>query len=219
MILVAKFLYYIFLIKILTEGTSLFPSSSLSIQEGNGFITYLDTSDEFGQLQNCSVFVSEVLFDLYQLEKETHVYITGRFENLQRFSKSECGIRVRNVSSESAGDWIITATDKAGRIEHSVLKLTVSKPLVFEDVLNVSVTPGQSKRVDCPAGSATTTRRCRMIDIFGYSVESCSRMITWRQSERHFTCRSLVWGAMTETVNVINVYRKGNSQFLPCLIN
>lgn len=211
MILVAKFLFYIFLIKILTEGTNLFPSSTLSIKERNGFITYLNTSKEFGELKNCTVLVSEVLFDLYQLENETHIYKTERFEKLQRFSKTECGIRVHNISIESAGDWTITATDKEGKIETGVLNLSILHAVDFPNVTNVSVIPGQSTRVTCPAESASSTRRCRMIDIFGYSVESCTRLISWRQSERHFTCRSLVWGGMTETVNVINVFREGNS--------
>lgn len=209
MILVAKFLFYIFLIKILTEGTNLFPLSSLSIKERNGFITYLNTSEEFGELKNCTVLVSEVLFDLYQLEKDTHIYVTERFEKLQRFSKTECGIRVHNISVESAGDWTITATDIEGKIETNVLSLTVIKSTDFPNSTNVSVIPGETTRVECPAATATSTRRCRMIDIFGYSVESCLRVISWRQSERHFTCRSLAWGQMTETVNVINVFREG----------
>lgn len=211
MILVAKFLFYIFLIKILTEGTNLFPLSTLSIKERNGFITYLNTSKEFGELKNCTVLVSEVLFDLYQLEKESHIYLTERFEKLQRFSKTECGIRVQNISRESAGDWIITATDKEGKIETGDLNLSVLSSVDFSNEKNVYVTPGQSTNVNCPASSAASTRRCRMIDIFGYSVESCSRLISWRQSERHFTCRSLVWGEMTETVNVINVFRQGEN--------
>lgn len=212
MIFVAKFLFYIFLIKILTEGTqNLCPASSLQIVEKNGFITYMNTSEEFGKLQNCTVLVNEVLFDLYQLEKDNHIYITGRYEKLQRFSRTECGIRVQNVSMESGGSWIISATDTLGKIEQSVFTLTVTKLEVLPTIKNVSLAPGQSQFVSCPALSAiTTARRCRMIDIFGYSVESCTRSISWRQSERHFTCRSLVWGSMTETVNVINVYRKGN---------
>lgn len=210
MILVAKFLFHIFLIKVFTAGTNLYPLSSLSIVEKNGFLTYLNTSEEFGKLQNCTVLVSDVLFDLYQSETETHIYLTERFEKLQRFSQTECGIRVQNVSIESAGEWIITASDTLGRIEKNVLKLTVLKSDVIPTVTNVSVTPGQTQLVACPALSALTTpRRCRMIDIFGYSVESCTRTISWRQSERHFTCRSLVWGSMVETVNVINVYRQG----------
>lgn len=210
MILFAKFLIYIFLINKLTEGTNLFPLSSISITERNGFITYLNTSEEFGELKNCTVLVREVLFDLYQLEETNHIYKTERFEILQRFSKTQCGIRVQNVSLESAGDWTITATDKDGRNETSALHLTVLKSVDFPNITNISVVPGQSQRVDCPAVSASTTRRCRMIDIFGYSVESCTRVISWRQSERHFTCRSLTWGEMTEKVNVINVFRAGN---------
>lgn len=213
MILVAKILFYIFLIKI-TQGTNLFPLSSISITERNGFITYLNTSKEFGELKNCTVLVSEVLFDLYQLEETNHSYLTERFEKLQRFSRTQCGIRVQNVSLESAGDWTITATDKEGRNETSSLRLTVLPSVDFPNVTNISVVPGQSQRVDCPAVSHSTTRRCRMIDIFGYSVESCTRVISWRQSERHFTCRSSTWGEMTEKVNVINVFRAGNYESL-----
>ncbi|XP_062565006.1 uncharacterized protein LOC134227490 isoform X2 [Armigeres subalbatus] len=184
----------------LVRSASIFPTNSLSILEGAGFLAYLipDQAGDPVQWMHCSVSVGG---NSYSLDSDQIHVVEGQTK-VQRFNVTLCGIRVQNIH-KSLSSWTLTALDSESKSVESRLNVDVTTPNQIT-VLNVTVSDTvRWYMVTCPEGSSR--RYCRILDESDQIYDGCSKSfeITWTSAQ--FRCRLLYWGDMDETETVINV--------------
>lgn len=179
---------------------SLFPTDSLTIVEGAGFLAYLIPANagDYGRWIHCSVNVSG---SSYSLDSD-QIHVVDGMTSVQRFNATVCGIRVQNVR-KSLGSWMLSALDSESKSVEKTLRVEVFTPKKI-GIVNVTISDTSSSyTVTCPED--TSRRYCRILDASDNSYDGCSQtfQITW--STARFRCRILYWGDMDETETVINV--------------
>ncbi|XP_058829056.1 uncharacterized protein LOC131688658 isoform X2 [Topomyia yanbarensis] len=182
-------------------GVTIFPSDSLTILQGAGFLAYLIPSQVGDPIKwsHCSV---TVVGNTYSLDTE-QVHVVAGVTKVQRFSADVCGIRVENVQKAVEHEWILSAMDTNSKNIEQKLMLSVNVPKQI-GTLNVTISDTTSwYTLQCPQDSSI--RYCRILDQAGNIYNGCSRSFDVIWESARFRCRILYWGSMDEIETIINV--------------
>lgn len=72
------------------------------------------TEPGFGHVKHCTFLFNSQPYFLHPGNENEVAYVSTNGETVQRFTMSECGVRVANVSMHSAGQWQLGATSSTG---------------------------------------------------------------------------------------------------------
>uniref|UniRef100_A0A182QG43 Ig-like domain-containing protein n=1 Tax=Anopheles farauti TaxID=69004 RepID=A0A182QG43_9DIPT len=187
----------------------IFPSGTLSIAEGAGFLAFLNpaggvelppVTSAAGQWIHCSVGVDNVQYSL----DSDQIHRIGEKTTVERYDPERCGIRVKNVQKSLESKWTLYGTDAHGEGRTGVLELTVLSPKLIDE-LNVTASGTlSSTTINCPDKDGA--RYCRILDAEQNVYESCTKSVELTQRLSHFWCHLMFWGAMTERITKINLH-------------
>lgn len=128
----------------------IYPGNSVVVQEGQGFLVKLNTEPGFGQVKYCTFLFNGEPYFLHPVNENEVNYVSTNGEIVQRFTVSECGAKVFNVSLRSAGVWQLGATSATGIDSHADFRLQV-RPAESAVGRTVYGRPGESVVIDCGA--------------------------------------------------------------------
>lgn len=136
-----------------TTATQIHPSGRLVVQEGQGFLVKLVTNPGFGSVKYCTFLYNSQPYFLHPGNENEVAYVSDQGETVQRFTVSECGAKVSNVSLQSSGTWQLGATSSLGVDASADVQLQVI-PAENSDIESrtVSGRPGDTVVVDCSPG-------------------------------------------------------------------
>lgn len=182
------------------------PSGKLSIPENEGFLVYIEPDNsKFGTLEKCVV----VLPGNHEIEIDVKSdvpipIVTPSNEKIERFSKQYCGIRLKNLSKNSSGTFILFVQDTNRNEIKETFVVTVLEAKKLPQEINVTAAYGTSVRISCPGD-----RHCRILDKNGKKIyedqTSCSTYVSFTNDNDQFYCKSLVYGKMSEETTKINI--------------
>jgi hypothetical protein len=115
------FVNLVVFVQILWVQASFFPKNSLTLVENEGFLAYLIPISDFGTLASCKVTIHGAS---YFLDTTTVVKLPAGTE-IVRYSKEQCGARVKKVQKSLEGVWAFEAVDDRGRTDSSNLTISV----------------------------------------------------------------------------------------------
>uniref|UniRef100_W8C1A1 Ig-like domain-containing protein n=1 Tax=Ceratitis capitata TaxID=7213 RepID=W8C1A1_CERCA len=193
----------------LSTGT-IRPSDALSIMGGEGFTAYLELPKSFGAIENCWLkFEAEekIKVDLSTVE----AIVTARDEEVLPFNGNICGIRVRNVSSASAGIWQLEAENPYGDYERGELKLTILG--MHKKHVNTSVQLAIGDGTISCSLPDLAVKQCKIIDHKKNEVWNSCSIYTHVRPNRTFDCYTRNWGRMTQSHERIIVEVKNSSLY------
>uniref|UniRef100_A0A182MYP3 Ig-like domain-containing protein n=1 Tax=Anopheles dirus TaxID=7168 RepID=A0A182MYP3_9DIPT len=200
---------------VLADMIPIFPSGSITIAEGSGFLAFLNPSggvelpplaSATGQWIHCSVGINNVQYSL----DSDQIHRIGEKTTVERYDPVRCGIRVKTLQKALESKWTLYGTDTAGEGRTGVLELTVLSPKLIEE-LNVTASGTlSSATINCP--DKDSARYCRIVDADQNVYESCTKSVDLTQQLSHFWCHSLFWGAMAERITKINLYVEENDR-------
>lgn len=197
------------------DTVDIFPTKSLSIAEGAGFLAFLNPNGETtvkkafvteGHWIHCSVSVNNVQYSL----DSDQIHRIGDKTTVERYDAEKCGVRVKNLQKALETKWTLYGTDQSGADSTGILDVTVTS-IKFIDELNVTVSGSSSTAtVNCPDKDGS--RYCRIIDADQVVSESCTKTVDLTQQVSHFWCHTMFWGAMTERITKINLFVEENDR-------
>lgn len=178
-----------FVLHLSCSGTShvraaqIYPSDRIVVQEGQGFLVKLNTEAGFGKVKYCTFLFNGEPYFLHPSNENAMDYVSVNGETVQRFTASECGVKVSNVSLNSAGIWQLGATSSAGHDASAELHLKVT-PAV-SDGLETMVygRPGTPVAINCSIEGDDVA-----------AVDSNHRFCEMWQSEKESE-RDVKWGS------------------------
>ncbi|XP_055846414.1 uncharacterized protein LOC129912263 [Episyrphus balteatus] len=177
------------------------PKSDLSIIDGQGFITYLEVEESFGEISKCWFkFQDENQIEIDLTSND--VIETVRGEKVQKFSKTECGIRVENINNASIGTWNLQAMNFSESYTNDSVRIRIltAPKMILDTILEK---PLGLNTVSCT--KQDYTRACRLIETSTKKSWDQCELFKKINNENNFECRTLSWGSMDESVEKISV--------------
>lgn len=91
---------------------SIYPNSTIKVQNGKGFTAFLIPKPGFGELLKCNLQRqgNPTAFNL--MPSQNMSYVTEYSEVITAYAGDKCGAQVRNVSHLSTGTWQLVAIDE-----------------------------------------------------------------------------------------------------------
>lgn len=213
----------------LIQATQIYPSSRLVVQEGQGFLVKLATDSGFGPVKYCTFLFNSQPYFLHPGNENEVAYVTELGETVQRFTVSECGVKVSNVSLKSSGIWQLGATSGAGVDASADFQLQVIPAVQsgIESSTTVSGRPGTSVVINCSPESVDEVgdhQHCEMWEEDSNNgreglISSCKWTTSHPQlmERKQILCRTFARGSMEAVIKrwtVVGEYLDTTSDYL-----
>lgn len=197
--------------RIVVDGAYIYPGNHIVVQEGLGFLVKLNTDRHYGNVKYCTfLFHGQPYFLHPSNENDGVAYRSVHGELIERFTATECGVKVTNVSRESAGMWQLGATSQSQVDASAAFRLEVVARVPTETgaeaAENVYGRPGAAVTLNCAEGIADDNRHrfCEFDATDGSDSrqrganDPCSLVTAFPQSEsiRRYMCTTFSRGAM-----------------------
>lgn len=207
----------------LTNAAHIYPGSRIVVQEGQGFQVKLATDPGFGPVKYCTFLFNSQPYFLHPTNENEVAYVSIHGETVQRFTMSDCGAQVSNVSLNSAGTWHLGATSSTGVDASAEFSLEIA-PLTRSDIESTTISgrPGTVVEIKCAPQDTDDHRFCEMwVEGEGEAVkrEECTwtTMFPELLQRREVRCLTFAKGSMeavTKKWTVVGEYSDTTSDYL-----
>lgn len=193
---------------------NLYPSSSLSINSGEGFIVRLNLESS-ASISDCTLIYDSM--NSYQLlSGSSSFHVTPTFETIESLTdRDECGARVKNVSDLSPARWRFQAELQDARIIEDTLQLSILHSITDTEIISVTGNAGEFGTITCP-GEESEQRYCEIIDpLRSKTTQSCTQRVkfppTTADDVEKYICRVWFWGRLDVVRTEIHVSSHENT--------
>lgn len=135
------------------------------VLQGQGFLVKLATAPGFGKVKYCTFQFHSQPFYLHPGNENEVAYVTDTGETVQRFTSAECGVKVSNVSTDSAGTWRLDATSHTAvnaSAEFNVQVIPKGRHSEGDEERVMRGRPNDPVTVHCPSDYGDDLNVCEM---------------------------------------------------------
>lgn len=177
--------------------------------QGQGFLVKLATAPGFGKVKYCTFQFHSQPFYLHPGNENEVAYVADTGETVQRFTSGECGVKVSNVSADSAGNWQLGASSHTGVDATAEFNLEVIPKGRAEGDADRTLRgrPSDPVEVNCSTDNYGDDEFCEMwegLDADGaYGKREGCKYSTWYpalHSSQEIRCRTFQRGSMVPVV-------------------